>query len=104
MPRGSRSGAWPRPGRPSTAGRRSGRGSWCGGWRGRLARLFRRGGTVLTGSGEIPRRTVPSRLTAYLTREVLLALLVFGCTAILTESTPARPAHHLGPHPPRGEP
>lgn len=70
---------------------------------GALERLFRRGRTVLTGSAEIPPRTVPSRLTAYLTREVLLALLVFGCTAILTESTPARHAHHLGPHPPMGE-
>jgi copper resistance protein D len=40
---------------------------------------------------------VPSRLATYLTREVFLAMLVFGCSAVLTESTPARHAHHLGP-------
>ena len=68
-----------------------------GGAPGVLERLFRRGRTLLAGSPEIPPRTAPSRLTVYLTREVLLALLVFACSAILTESTPARHAHHLGP-------
>jgi putative copper export protein len=70
---------------------------------GALERLFRRGRTVLTGSADISPQIAPFRLTAYLTREVLLALLVFGCTAILTESTPARHAHHLGPRPSMSE-
>jgi hypothetical protein len=34
---------------------------------------------------------------------MVLALLVFACTAILTESTPARHAHHLGERAPMGE-
>jgi putative copper export protein len=68
-----------------------------------LERLFRRGRTLLAGSPEIPPRTVPSRLAVYLGREVLLALLVFACTAILTESTPARHAHHLGQPAPMSE-
>lgn len=70
---------------------------------GPLARSFRRGRTVLIGSPDIVPQVAPSRLTAYLTREVLLALVVFGCTAILTESTPARHAHHLEPHPSMSE-
>ena len=35
------------------------------------------------------------RLTVYVTREAMLAILVFGCTAVLGESTPARHARHL---------
>ena len=60
-----------------------------------LPRRSRRRPTVLSGPAPIAPGAVPSRLAAYLTREVVLALLVFGCTAMLTESTPARHAHHL---------
>jgi putative copper export protein len=70
---------------------------------GALERLFRRGRAVLLGSAEIPPGSAPSRLAVYLAREMGLALLVFACTAILTESTPARHAHHLGERAPMGE-
>ena len=68
---------------------------------GPLERLWR-GRTTPSGAGRDSPRAVPSRLHAYLTREALLALVVFGCTAILTESTPARHAHHLGVESPMG--
>ena len=68
---------------------------------GPLERLWR-GRTTPGGAGRDSPRAVPSRLHAYLTREALLALVVFGCTAILTESTPARHAHHLGVESPMG--
>jgi putative copper export protein len=68
-----------------------------------LERLFRRGRTALAGPPEIAPPAVPSRLAVYLGREVMLALLVFACTAILTESTPARHAHHQGAHAPMAE-
>lgn len=73
-----------------------------GGAPGLLERLLWRGPTTPSGAAQASPCAVPSRLGAYLTREALLALLVFGCTAILTESTPARHAHHLGADSPMG--
>jgi putative copper export protein len=63
-----------------------------------VERLFRRGRARLIGSSRMGRGGLRSRLAAYLTRELVLALLVFGCTAMLTESTPGRHARHLAPH------
>ncbi len=40
-------------------------------------------------------RSSALRLAVYVTREAMLAILVFGCTAVLGESTPARHARHL---------
>ena len=64
---------------------------------GAVERMFRWARSRLIGSRPMARGALPSRLVAYLTREVLLALLVFGCSAVLSESTPARHARHLGP-------
>lgn len=61
-----------------------------------VERMFRGGRSRLIDSSPMARGALPSRLVAYLTREVLLALLVFGCSAVLSESTPARHARHLG--------
>jgi putative copper resistance protein D len=58
-----------------------------------LARGVRLARLVLTGPSA--RLAPPSQLTTYLTREAALAILVFGCTAVLVESTPARHARHL---------
>ena len=60
-----------------------------------LERLFRIGRLALTGSSRVPHPALSSRLAAYVTREAALAMLVFGCTAVLGESTPARHAGHL---------
>lgn len=65
---------------------------------GGLERVFRLGRLALIGSSRVPRPALSSRLAAYVTREALLAILVFGCTAVLGESTPARHAHHLERH------
>jgi len=65
---------------------------------GRLERVFQLGRRALTGSSRMPRQALSSRLAAYVTREAVLALLVFGCSAVLGESTPARHARHLEPH------
>ncbi|HEY7038630.1 MAG TPA: CopD family protein [Methylomirabilota bacterium] len=68
-----------------------------GGTPGLIERMFRWGRSRLIGASPMTRGALPSRLAVYLTREVMLALLVFACTAVLTESTPARHAHHLDP-------
>ncbi len=60
-----------------------------------LERVFWLGRLALIGSSRIPRRALPSRLATYVAREAALAILVFGCTAVLGESTPARHARHL---------
>jgi putative copper resistance protein D len=60
-----------------------------------LERAFRRARLALIGSSRIPRRALPSRLATYVEREAALAILVFGCSAVLGESTPARHARHL---------
>jgi mono/diheme cytochrome c family protein len=62
--------------------------------RGPIARLFRLGRLALIGPSRA-RRPPASRLGTYVRREAALALLVFGCTAVLVESTPARHAGHL---------
>ena len=40
------------------------------------------------------RRPAPSRLSTFVAREALLAVLVFACTAILVDSTPPRHVQH----------
>jgi putative copper resistance protein D len=69
-----------------------------------LERLFRLGRLALIGSSRVPHPALPSRLAAYVTREAVLAMLVFGCTAVLGESTPARHAGHLERHARSDEP
>jgi putative copper export protein/mono/diheme cytochrome c family protein len=63
-----------------------------------LARLFRLGRLTLIGSSRVAHPALPSRLAAYVTREAVLAALVFACSAVLGESTPARHARHLERH------
>jgi putative copper export protein len=60
-----------------------------------LERVFRVGRLALIGSSRTPRLVLPSRLAVYVAREAALAILVFACTAVLVESTPARHARHL---------
>lgn len=43
---------------------------------------------------DAPAAPAPRRLVAYVTREALLGIVVLACTAVLTESTPARHAAH----------
>ena len=69
-----------------------------------LERVFRLGRLALIGSSRTPRPALSSRLAAYVTREAVLAILVFGCTAVLGESTPARHARHLERHAASDEP
>jgi copper resistance protein D len=69
-----------------------------------LERVFRLGRLALTGSSRMPRPALPSRLAAYVTREAVLAMLVFACTSVLGESTPARHAGHLERHAGSAEP
>ncbi len=57
-------------------------------------RLFRLARLVARGSSRVARRALPSRLGAYLGREAVLVVLVFGATAVLVDSTPARHAGH----------
>jgi putative copper export protein len=52
---------------------------------------------AMIGSRRAARPAPRSQLAVYLMREAILAVLVFGCTAVLVESTPARHAHHLEP-------
>jgi putative copper export protein len=39
-------------------------------------------------------RAAPSRLSAFVAREAVLAVLVFACTAVLVDSTPPRHVEH----------
>ena len=57
-------------------------------------RLFRLGRLAFRGRARVPRQALPSRLRAYVGREAVMVLLVFGCTAVLVDSTPARHAGH----------
>jgi putative copper export protein len=57
-------------------------------------RLFRIGRLAVLGSARVARPALRSRLRAYVGREAVLALLVFACTAVLVDSTPARHAGH----------
>jgi len=56
----------------------------------RGARLAR---WVLRGSSR-GRRAAPSRLSTFVAREALLAVVVFACTAVLVDSTPPRHVQH----------
>ena len=62
------------------------------------ARLFRLGRLVLRGPSKAVRSALPSRLGAYVRREALLAVVVFGFTAALVDLTPARHAGHAAHH------
>jgi putative copper export protein len=68
--------------------------------RGPGARLFHRARLGLFGRAPASRRPLPLRLSTYVAREAWLAVLIFGCTAILGELTPGRHARGL----PHGEP
>ena len=57
-------------------------------------RLFRLGRLAVLGSARVARRALASSLGAYVRREAVIALLVFGCTAVLVDSAPARHAGH----------
>jgi mono/diheme cytochrome c family protein len=71
---------------------------------GLAARLFRLGRLALLGARRAS-RPAAARLAAWLLREMVLALAIFWCTAMLVESTPARHAGHVahvtGPEEPR---
>jgi len=58
------------------------------------ARLFRHARLIVLGSARVGRRALPSRAVAYVRREAVLVLMVFACTAVLVDSTPARHADH----------
>jgi mono/diheme cytochrome c family protein len=60
------------------------------------ARLFRVGRLALFGRKRVSGAPLPSRLIAYVWREAWLGVVVLGCTAVLTDSTPARHAVHVG--------
>lgn len=60
---------------------------------GLAARLFRLGRLALLGARRAS-RPAAARLAAWLLREMVLALAIFWCTAMLVESTPARHAGH----------
>jgi putative copper export protein/mono/diheme cytochrome c family protein len=60
-----------------------------------LARLFRLGRLALLGPACRERAPRGAGLARHLTREALLGVVVFACTAALVESTPARHAAHL---------
>jgi putative copper export protein len=62
--------------------------------RGIGVRLFRVLRLVALGSARLGRGVLPSRLGVYVAREATLAALVFACTAVLVDSTPARHARH----------
>ena len=55
-----------------------------------LARVFRRARLIATGPA-CPRAALPARFAVYVTAEATLAVVVFACTAVLGESTPAAP-------------
>ncbi len=57
-------------------------------------RLFRVARLVALGKSRIALGGVTARLRAYLLREAVLVIAVFGCTAALVDSTPPRHARH----------
>ncbi len=59
------------------------------------ARLFRLGRLVLRGPSRPARSILPARLLTYVRREAVLAVVIFGCTAVLIDLTPGRHAIHL---------
>ncbi len=60
------------------------------------ARCFRLGRLALFGTRRVVHALLPSHFLRYVSREALLGLGVFACTAVLVDSTPARHAAHLG--------
>ncbi|PWU22812.1 MAG: hypothetical protein C5B48_09695 [Candidatus Rokuibacteriota bacterium] len=58
-------------------------------------RCFRLARWAILGSSRVRRAVIPSRLALLVGREAALALVVFGCTAVLVDSTPPRHADHL---------
>ena len=59
------------------------------------ARFFRLGRLVLRGPSRPARSILPARLLTYVRREAVLAVIIFGCTAVLIDVTPGRHAIHL---------
>jgi len=57
-------------------------------------RLFRLARLAVLGAARVARETLPSRLRANVVREAVLVVLIFACTAVLVDSTPARHAGH----------
>ena len=60
------------------------------------ARSFRLGRLALFGARRPAHALLPSHFLRYVSREALLGIGVFACTAVLVDSTPARHAAHLG--------
>jgi len=60
----------------------------------RGGRWLRLGRIVVFGTATVARSSAASRLSRFVGREALVALLVFGCTAVLGESTPKRHEGH----------
>jgi putative copper resistance protein D len=59
-----------------------------------VARMFRLGRLAIVGPCRLARTTASSRFRAYVWCETLLAIVVFGCTAVLIDTTPARHGRH----------
>jgi putative copper resistance protein D len=60
------------------------------------ARVFRLGRLALFGTRRVAHALLPSHFLRYVSREALLGIGVFACTAVLVDSSPARHAAHLG--------
>jgi putative copper resistance protein D len=59
------------------------------------ARLFRLGRLAIRGPSRPARSILPARLLTYVRWEAVLAVVIFGCTAVLIDLTPGRHALHL---------
>ena len=62
--------------------------------RGRPGRWRRLGRIAMFGAARTPRAAAASRLSRFVRRETMIAVAVFGCTAVLGESTPKSHAGH----------
>jgi copper resistance protein D len=58
-------------------------------------RIFRLGRLALFGTGRTGQALLPSHFLRHVSREALLGIGVFACTAVLVDVTPARHAVHL---------
>jgi copper resistance protein D len=58
-------------------------------------RMFRLARYVAGRRGKATAATLPRRFVTYVSREALLGIAVFACTAVLTDSTPPRHMAHL---------
>jgi len=65
-------------------------------------RAFRVGRLMIFGPRRASRSKGPSRFLAYVSCEAVLGILIFGCTAVLVDSPPARHAAHMQ-HPAEAE-